>query len=111
MRDGFRSALPILSARLFVHFNRKARNCMVNNSLKSILGMKMVGFRDSQIRKPLHYWLVRKFSGHSDTEILHELKMPRPSGRVDMAVINGRLCGFEIKSDFDSLSRLPRQVR
>lgn len=31
-------------------------------------------------------------------------------GRVDMARIGSRLEGFEIKSDFDNLSRLPRQV-
>jgi hypothetical protein len=45
------------------------------------------------------------------TAILHELKMPRPSARVDIAVVNGELCGFEIKSDVDALTRLPRQVR
>lgn len=73
--------------------------------------MKTRSLRDPELRKPLQEWLEKKFLGHSDTEILHELRMPRPSGRVDIAVINGRLSGFEIKSDFDSLSRLPRQVR
>lgn len=73
--------------------------------------MKNRGLRDPELRKPLQKWLERKFLGHDDTEILHELRMPRPSGRVDIAIINGRLSGFEIKSDFDSLSRLPRQVR
>src|ERR1700733_1041930 len=73
--------------------------------------MKNRCFRDPELRKPLHKWLERKFLAHDDTEILHELRMPRPSGRVDIAVVNGRLAGFEIKSDFDSLSRLPRQVR
>lgn len=71
----------------------------------------MANLRDEQIRRPLHSWLRRKFSSHGHSEILHELKMSRPSGRVDVAVINGRLFGFEIKSDFDNLSRLPRQVR
>lgn len=73
--------------------------------------MKNRSLRDPELRKPLQEWLERKFLGHGETEILHELRMPRPSGRVDIAVINGRLSGFEIKSDFDSLSRLPRQVR
>lgn len=73
--------------------------------------MKTQELRDSELRMPLHKWLEKKFLAHEDTEILHELRMPRPSGRVDIAVINGRLSGFEIKSDFDSLSRLPRQVR
>ena len=84
---------------------------MVNERLKFNSRGTMATFRDAQIRRPLHSWLQRKFSEHLDTEILHELKMSRPSGRVDVAVINGRLCGFEIKSDFDNLSRLPRQVR
>jgi hypothetical protein len=68
--------------------------------------------RDPQIREPLHHWLL---SAHADdldsTEILHELKIPRPSARIDIAVINGEMCGFEIKSDVDSLARLARQER
>ncbi len=84
---------------------------MVKLPLNASLSVDMANLRDPQIRGPLHLWLQRKFSRHCETEILHELKMPRLSGPVDVAVINGRLCGFEIKSDFDSLSRLPRQVR
>src|SRR5437868_5846718 len=67
--------------------------------------------RDSDIRKLLERWLQKKYSGHDETKIMHELRMQRPTGRVDIAVINGRLSGFEIKSDFDSLTRLPRQIR
>jgi hypothetical protein len=67
--------------------------------------------RDPHIREPLHDWLRAEHSHCPDTEILHELKMPRPSARIDVAVINGELCGFEIKSDVDSLARLPRQRR
>jgi hypothetical protein len=36
--------------------------------------------------------------------------MPRPSARIDIAVINGEICGYEIKSDVDQLSRLSRQI-
>jgi hypothetical protein len=68
--------------------------------------------RDPQIREPWHHWLL---NAHADdlhsTEILHELKIPRPSARIDIAVINGEMCGFEIKSDVDSLARLSRQER
>jgi hypothetical protein len=67
--------------------------------------------RDPHIREPLHHWLRVVHADCADTEILHELKMPRPSARIDVAVINGELCGFEIKSDVDSLVRLPRQRR
>ncbi len=36
--------------------------------------------------------------------------MPRPSARIDLAVVNGSMIGYEIKSDCDTLVRLPRQV-
>jgi hypothetical protein len=67
--------------------------------------------RDPHIREPLHHWLLASHADSPDTEILHELKIPRPSARIDIAVVNGELCGFEIKSDVDSLVRLPRQQR
>lgn len=65
--------------------------------------------RDSDIRRPLHRWLEDQ-PHESPTSIVHELKLLRPTARVDIAVINGELSGFEIKSDVDTLSRLPRQV-
>lgn len=66
--------------------------------------------RDADIRGPLHLWLQELHRNDSETSIVHELSIPRPSARVDIAVINGELCGFEIKSDRDSLYRLPRQI-
>lgn len=36
--------------------------------------------------------------------------MPRPSARIDLAVVNGEMAGFEIKSDLDTLKRLRVQV-
>lgn len=67
--------------------------------------------RDLHIRKPLHHWLLAAHADCPDTEILHELKIPRPSARIDIAVVNGEICGFEIKSDVDSLARITRQER
>jgi hypothetical protein len=82
---------------------------MPNEALRTT---EPVLLRDPHIREPLHHWLL---SAHADdldgTEILHELKIPRPSARIDIAVINGKICGFEIKSDVDSLARLARQER
>lgn len=66
--------------------------------------------RDNDIRWSLHQWLLDAHACCGNTGIIHELKIPRPSSRIDLAVVNGRLAGFEIKSDVDSLSRLPRQV-
>lgn len=66
--------------------------------------------RDSDIRRPLHRWLLHQHASDPDTNIIHELKLPRNSARVDVAVVNGEIAAFEIKSDTDSLARLPRQV-
>lgn len=65
--------------------------------------------RDSDIRKPLHRWLWEQHAQTEDTAILHELPIPRPSARMDIAVVNGEICGFEIKSDADRLTRLRYQ--
>lgn len=65
--------------------------------------------RDRDIRRALHQWLLVKHAKCSDTVIIHELDIPRPSGRVDIALINGRLAGYEIKSSFDTLARLTDQ--
>jgi hypothetical protein len=67
--------------------------------------------RDGDIRRPLHLWLERQHQGCPDTGIIHELRIPRPSARADIAVVNGEMVGYEIKSDVDSLTRLPRQAR
>lgn len=70
----------------------------------------IAGLRDSDIRQPLHRWLLDQHHNDPETSVIHELKLPRPSARVDLAVVNGELAGFEIKSDVDSLARLPRQI-
>jgi hypothetical protein len=45
-----------------------------------------------------------------DTVIVEELGLCRGKVRVDVAVVNGVLHGFEIKSDRDSLRRLASQI-
>ena len=42
--------------------------------------------------------------------IIEELGLRHGASRIDVAVINGRLEGFELKSAADSLQRLPSQV-
>ncbi|MBY3754366.1 sce7726 family protein [Azospirillum formosense] len=66
--------------------------------------------RDGDIRASLHGWLKRRHAACPDAWLLSELKIPRPSARIDLAVVNGELAGFEIKSDVDSLTRLRRQA-
>jgi len=47
--------------------------------------------------------------GENDSVIIEELGLCRGKSRVDIALVNGIMHGFEIKSDRDSLTRLPQQ--
>lgn len=53
--------------------------------------------------------LQARFSGDHDTRIVEELGLCQGEARVDIAVINGALHGYEIKSERDTLERLPGQ--
>lgn len=44
-----------------------------------------------------------------DSVFLEEMVVPVQDTRIDLAVVNGSLHGFEIKSDVDTLRRLPSQ--
>lgn len=66
--------------------------------------------RDLDIRAVLHARLAAREAGKSNVRLVHEMGVLAGECRVDLAVINGRLEGFEIKSERDSLERLPRQV-
>jgi hypothetical protein len=47
----------------------------------------------------------------ADTLVLEELGLAHGASRVDIAVINGRIRGVEIKSEADTLERLPSQAQ
>jgi hypothetical protein len=64
---------------------------------------------DATIRRAIRASLVFQHQGE-DAVIVDELKVSLGSGRIDVAVINGRIEGYEIKSDKDSLNRLSRQA-
>lgn len=64
---------------------------------------------DKDIRKALIYKLNKENEHHS-YRIINELGICNGESRVDIAVANGRLCGYEIKSDKDTLDRLPGQI-
>lgn len=64
--------------------------------------------RDSDIRKVLLAALQTKYNDKSHDLIVEEFGCK--SARADVAVINGSLHAFEIKSDSDSLDRLPSQM-
>ncbi len=65
---------------------------------------------DAEIRSALRSSLLAKHAADTDTVIIDELGLCRGKVRVDVAVVNGMLHGYEIKSDRDSLRRLSSQV-
>ncbi len=68
------------------------------------------GLRDTDIRHVLRAALLNQHRGETETVLVEELGLCRGRVRVDMAVVNGVLHGYEIKSDRDSLRRLATQV-
>lgn len=65
---------------------------------------------DRDIRQVLLDDLQRSYAGEADTRVIEELGLCRGQARIDVAVVNGLVHGFEIKSDRDSLRRLRGQV-
>lgn len=65
--------------------------------------------RDIDIRSALRQHLDRAHEHEPGTRIIDELGLCTGTARVDMAVVNGFLNGYEIKSELDTLERLPSQ--
>src|SRR6266481_5594730 len=63
------------------------------------------------IRRNFHRKVLAVEHACADTLILNELGLRHGDCRADIAVINGELAGYEIKSDRDSLIRLGKQIR
>lgn len=63
--------------------------------------------RENEIRRALLDDLRCEHGG--DSLIVEELGLNAGAIRVDIAVVNGLLAGYEIKSDWDTLDRLPDQ--
>jgi hypothetical protein len=66
---------------------------------------------DAEIRAALHRKVLGAFHRCSNTLVIDELGLAHAKARVDVAVINGSVHGFEIKSDADTLTRLPQQLK
>lgn len=65
--------------------------------------------RDLDIRRALHSEMQRIHMADPDTKIVEELGLCQGIARIDLAVVNGTLHGYEIKSEHDTLARLPLQ--
>ncbi|MCA9627891.1 MAG: sce7726 family protein [Myxococcales bacterium] len=74
------------------------------------MSTREIVLRDADIRPALRSSLLGKHADEADTVIVEELGVCRGRVRVDLAVVNGTLHGYEIKSDRDSLRRLEGQV-
>ena len=66
--------------------------------------------RDADVRRVLRQRLDASYGTDASTIIVEELGLCRGTVRADMAVINGILKGYEIKSDRDTLTRLANQA-
>lgn len=62
---------------------------------------------DRDVRKALKGQLLQEHE--SGTVMLEEMAIPVGATRIDVAVINGLLHGYEIKSEQDTLARLSEQ--
>jgi hypothetical protein len=65
---------------------------------------------DADIRVATKEALFLEHKGDSETVIFDELGIQHGASRIDLAVVNGELHGFELKSNRDTLTRLPEQV-
>lgn len=65
---------------------------------------------DGDIRAALVAHIIENLSDTTQAIGVHEFSISNGFGYADVAVVNGELVGYEIKSDVDSLARLPRQV-
>ena len=66
---------------------------------------------DVEIRQNFHRKILRRQHAHKETLVIDELGLNHGECRADIAVVNGRFVGYEIKSDNDSLRRLREQVK
>jgi hypothetical protein len=65
---------------------------------------------DIEIRRALHGKKLSAYRTAPDTIVVDELGLAHAKARIDVAVINGCVHGYEIKSSVDTLNRLPAQL-
>lgn len=65
---------------------------------------------DAEIRSATKRSLYLQHQNDHETVIFDELAVRHGSSRIDLAVVNGELHGFELKSEKDTLNRLPEQA-
>jgi len=66
--------------------------------------------RDADVRAEVRRMLAREYANDPEARIVEEMGVWSGSVRIDLAVINSELNGYELKSDRDTLERLPLQA-
>ncbi|WGQ09933.1 sce7726 family protein [Pedobacter gandavensis] len=66
--------------------------------------------RDQHIRAAFHRTILAGAHKDTSTQVIDELGLKNGEIRADIAVINGKIFGYEIKTDKDNLLRLSSQV-
>ncbi|HEY9261178.1 sce7726 family protein [Chitinophaga sp.] len=66
--------------------------------------------KDPCIRKLLRTTQLSHFLEDPNSKVVEEFTLPVAKARIDVAVINGSIHGYEIKSASDTLQRLPSQI-
>lgn len=78
---------------------------VIEQAIGSAKEMKMM--KDIDIRQSFRYKLFRE---NDRALIIDEMTICEGDSRIDIAVINSEMNGFEIKSESDTLERLPKQM-
>jgi hypothetical protein len=65
--------------------------------------------RDRDVRESVWCWLEAEHEYDQETLMLDELGILNGATRIDIAVIDGQIAGYELKSARDTLDRLPAQ--
>ncbi|EPN9527828.1 sce7726 family protein [Cronobacter malonaticus] len=66
--------------------------------------------RDIDVRRAVHSKILKEHHKDPDTLVIDEFTINLGAGRADIAVINGLMHGYELKSKSDNLLRLPAQI-
>lgn len=83
---------------------------MKNIFMKSKNIHKLLPTNDLIIRSALREVLRKQHARDKELRIIEELGVSHGTARIDIAVVNGIMHGYEIKSDQDTLQRLPEQM-
>ena len=65
---------------------------------------------DGELRNAVKRSLLAPLCKDPSILVIDELGLRHGAGRIDIAVVNGDLHGYELKSDHDTLRRLPKQI-